>query len=584
MRLFLCLLLLSTGLHIWAQLSNDVNKPTTLALPSDNVMEPLVRRYFDDQFWMRAHYTTALSEETHNRMVQFFKDWDATLEEVAYKTLTTDARVDWVLMKNHIGSQLHSLAETKRRMDEVVTLIPFAPIMAGWEDNRRKLEHPSAKELGAAIEAVDQQIKDAHKSIKAALKSDNPPSKPLLRRASNALRFMDFYMREWFSFYVGYDPEASWWANKPHENMTKSLSALKKFINEDALGNRPGADPPIVGDPVGSEALQKLLDFAMIPYSAEELIEIGYKELAWCEREMKKAARDMGLGDDWQAAMERTKQDHVAPGKQDDMVAEMAVEAIKFLEDNQLVTVPELAKETWQVRMMSLEDQKFTPFFYYSRKAISVAYPTDQVTHEAKLMSMRANNRHFSRATVHHELIPGHFLQDFMTRRYKSYRSPYRTPFWGEGWALYWEMLLWDKNFQQSPENRMGMLFWRAHRCARIIVSLSFHLERMQPDEMISFLIDRVGHEKDSATAEVRRFVEAESYGPLYQCAYMIGGLQFRALHKDLVASGKMSNRDFHDAILRENRIPVEMVRALLKDQKLEKDFKTNWRFYDALD
>ena len=38
-----------------------------------------------------------------------------------------------------------------------------------------------------------------------------------------------------------------------------------------------------------------------IPYTPEELIELGYKELAWLEGEIKKAAAQMGLGDDWKA-------------------------------------------------------------------------------------------------------------------------------------------------------------------------------------------------------------------------------------------------------------------------------------------
>ncbi len=177
------------------------------------------------------------------------------------------------------------------------------------------------------------------------------------------------------------------------------------------------------------------------------------------------------------------------------------------------------------------------------------------------MMSMRGNNIHFSRATVFHEVIPGHHLQGYMTARYKSYRRLFSTPFWGEGWALYWELLLWDRGFAKSPENRIGMLFWRMHRCARIIFSLSFHLEKMTPKECIDLLVDRIGHERDNATAEVRRSFTT-SYGPLYQAAYLLGGLQLRALHRELVESGKMTDRDFHDAILKENEIPIEMVRA----------------------
>ena len=76
------------------------------------------------------------------------------------------------------------------------------------------------------------------------------------------------------------------------------------------------------------------------------------------------------------------------------------------------------------------------------------------------------------------------------------------------------------------------------HRCARIIFSLSFHLTKMTPNECIEFLVDRVGFERDNAVGEVRRSF-AGDYGPLYQVAYLMGGRQLYALHKDLVDSGK---------------------------------------------
>jgi uncharacterized protein (DUF885 family) len=201
--------------------------------------------------------------------------------------------------------------------------------------------------------------------------------------------------------------------------------------------------------------------------------------------------------------------------------------------------------------------------------------------HQDKLMSLRGNATHFSRATVQHELIPGHHLQGYMTARYNTHRAAFETPFWGEGWALYWEMLLWDKGFTSSPEDRIGMLFWRMHRTARIVFSLSFHLGKMSPQEAIDFLVDKVGHERFTAEGEVRRSFNGTN-SPLYQVAYMIGGLQFRALHRELVESGKMSDRAFHDTILKLGRMPVEMVRASLIKQPLTRDYKASWKFYPA--
>jgi uncharacterized protein (DUF885 family) len=166
-----------------------------------------------------------------------------------------------------------------------------------------------------------------------------------------------------------------------------------------------------------------------------------------------------------------------------------------------------------------------------------------------------------------------------MTARYQTHRGLFGTAFWTEGWALYWEMLLYDRDFLHSPEDRVGMLFWRMHRCARIIFTLEFHLGRMSPRECIDFLVKRVGHEPDNATAEVRRSFGG-GYGPLYQCAYMLGGLQLRALHRELVDSGKMTDRAFHDAVLRENRMPIEMVRAIVTGQTLTRDFSSQWKFY----
>jgi uncharacterized protein (DUF885 family) len=122
------------------------------------------------------------------------------------------------------------------------------------------------------------------------------------------------------------------------------------------------------------------------------------------------------------------------------------------------------------------------------------------------------------------------------------------------------------------------MLFWRMHRAARIIVSLKFHLGRMTPQEMIDFLVDRVGHERFGATSEVRRYI-GTSYSPLYQCAYMIGGLQLRALRREAVDAGRMSELQFHDALMTYGAIPIELIRADMLGVPLRPDSMPSWRF-----
>jgi len=125
-----------------------------------------------------------------------------------------------------------------------------------------------------------------------------------------------------------------------------------------------------------------------------------------------------------------------------------------------------------------------------------------------------------------------------------------------------------DLGYHKTPEEKIGALFWRMHRCARIIVTLRFHLGQMKPAEMVTFLVERVGHEKFGATSEVRRFIKG-SYSPLYQAGYMLGGLQLLSLHREMVAGGKMSELTFHDTILTQGPIPIELLRAVLQNTPL---------------
>jgi uncharacterized protein (DUF885 family) len=239
--------------------------------------------------------------------------------------------------------------------------------------------------------------------------------------------------------------------------------------------------------------------------------------------------------------------------------------------------------------MMTPARQKVNPFFLGGERII-VSYPTDTMSHEDKLMSMRGNSPAFSRSTVFHELIPGHHLQFHCMDRYHPHRKLFETPFWIEGWAVYWELLLWDRNFTSEigqkwatneAENRIGMLFWRMHRCARIIFSIKFHLGQMTPQECIDLLVKRVGHERATAEGEVRRSFAGE-YPPLYQAGYLLGAFQIQELRRELVSDPhcpKWREKSFHDAVMRENNVPIEILRARFRGEKLTVNRKACWRF-----
>jgi uncharacterized protein (DUF885 family) len=542
---------------------------------SPSRLRGVIEKYGEDFGSVNRFFTAQTSFNRSARIRQLYEEYLAILNRTDFGSLSFDEHIDYILFKNYLNHEIKELARGERQLAEIGPILPFARTISDLEDARRRLEPVDPAKSAALLSQLAKQIDATQKAL------DQTPEKPkqtVANRAVRTLAGLRLTLRNWYNFHNGYDPAFTWWNAEPYKAVEDSLQKYSEFVVAKLVGIAPNDKTTIIGDPIGRDALLEELEFEMIPYSPEELIQIANREFAWCETEMKKASREMGFGDDWKKALEAVKQKYVEPGKQPELIRAQALEAIEFVEKNDLVTVPKLARESWRMEMMSPERQLQSPFFL-GGETILVAYPTSTMTHEQKMMSMRGNNPHFTHAVTHHELIPGHHLQRFMTQRYRPYREMFWTPFWGEGWALYWEFLLWDRGFNKTPEDRVGALFWRMHRCARIIFSLNFHLGKMSPQEAVDFLVERVGHERDNASAEVRRSF-AGDYGPLYQLAYMMGGLQFYGLYREFVGGKKMSDREFHDTILKEGPIPVELVRAVLKKERLSRDHRPSWKFY----
>ncbi len=514
------------------------------------------------------------SPEKRERLEKLNNDYLKKLEQLNFKSLPQECKVDYILFKRDLKEKLRQSAEETAEYNKIKQWIPFADKIYALEKIRRRGGQVDAEKVSRELSVITKDIKD----LQAKLKDEKNLTAESIYAGSEAIANIKRSLASTHEFYNGYEPMYTWWAPKSYNALDTALavyaSAFKKKGDSFASQDKSG----IVGQPVGKAELIRQLSYEMIPYSPEELIDIANKEFAWCDAEMLKASKELGFGDDWKAALEKVKNTFVPAGKQPEAILRLYNESVDFLKKRDLITIPPVAEETWGMLMMTPERQLVNPFFTGGAD-ISISYPTNTMTDEDRLMSMRGNNPHFSRATVQHELIPGHNLQAYMNSRYRTYRN-FNTPFSGEGWALYWELLLWDLKFPQSPEDRIGMLFWHMHRCARIIFSLNYHTGKWTPQQCIDFLVDRVGHERANAEGEVRRSFVGR-YAPLYQLAYLTGGRQFYALRKELVDGGKMTNKQYHDAVMHLNSMPVEMVRAILTNQPLTEDFTTKWKFYE---
>ena len=536
----------------------------------------MIQTYQADRGALSRLYTNRLSAEYFSRMEFFNQDYLKSLQAQNYEALSEDGKIDYVLFRNYLEKELATLDLDKRAFEEVQSVAAFGKPLEEFVVARRRAKQPNSQELAAQWNEVSNAVDAQLKALPSLAKYDSWQKADL---AASAVESLNRVTKEAYDFYFDYDPEFTWWMPEPWKKLDASMKAYAKGLREHYTNSVKDDGSGIIGKPIGREALEKQLAFEMIAYSPEELIAEAEKQFAWCEKEMLKASNELGFGNDWKAALEMVKETYLPAGAWPEEVARLGEEAIDLMVKNDWLTVPPLAIETWRTTMISAERQRVSPFFL-GGEVIQISYPTSEMSHEEKMMSMRGNNPHFSRATVQHELIPGHHLQQFMNQRNMTHRRMFGTPFWTEGWALYWEFVLWDRNFPRDAKDKVGMLFWRMHRCARIIFSLNYHLGKMTPQECIDLLVDKVGHEYANAEAEVRRSFEG-NYGPLYQIAYMIGALEIYSMRAEMVNSGKMGEKEFHDLILSQNAMPIEILRAKVTGKPLDKNHKASWRFLD---
>jgi len=592
--------LLVLSMMAFSLVSNAQNPTASLYLQSSEMHDMMVQYTADMGSVTRFYATSATgfggggrgggsqfggntynSPERRARMLTLIDLYSKKMDAVNFDKMSVYGKVDFILFKRIIDDAKTKLLEEQDDYNKIVKFLPFSDNIYNLEKSRRRGLNVNGEEVAKKMNSIIKEVRNAKESLKKEESIDNK----LAALAFDAVKGLQGALKSEFEFYNGYDPMFTWWVPKTYADLDSTLgsyaTALRgKGKNMDAKPKDDGSG--ILGISVGRDELIRQLVREYIPYTPEELIEIANKEFAYCDVELLKASKEMGFGDNWKAAQEKVKNTYVAPGKQPEEMYDLYKQSVDFLRKNDMVSIPELSEESWRMMMMTPERQLVNPFFT-GGETLSISYPTNTMGYEEKLMSMRGNNPAFSRATVHHELIAGHHLQAYMTARNKVYRRELlntNTPFWGEGSALYWELLLWDMKFPKTPEDKIGMLFWRMHRCARIIFSLNFHLGKWTPQQCVDFLVDRVGFERANAEGEVRRsFVGG--YPPLYQLAYMTGGIQLYAMKKELVDSKKMTLKQYNDAIYSEGSMPIELLRAILTNQPIKKDFKTVWRFYD---
>jgi uncharacterized protein (DUF885 family) len=177
-----------------------------------------------------------------------------------------------------------------------------------------------------------------------------------------------------------------------------------------------------------------------------------------------------------------------------------------------------------------------------------------------------------------HEAVPGHHLQGSIAREATGIH-PWRREQWftayGEGWALYAERLglemsprpgaaITDRGIFDDPYDDFGRLTYEMWRAMRLVVDTGIHSKGWSRDQAINYMLGNSGLSRENVEREVDRYIA----WPGQATAYKIGELRIRALRAETeqTLGAQFNIRDFHDAVLQNGSIPLDVLDASIRE------------------
>ncbi|HTX15262.1 MAG TPA: DUF885 domain-containing protein [Candidatus Baltobacteraceae bacterium] len=175
-----------------------------------------------------------------------------------------------------------------------------------------------------------------------------------------------------------------------------------------------------------------------------------------------------------------------------------------------------------------------------------------------------------------HEGVPGHHLQISLAEEMQGvpeFRKQIGYTAFIEGWALYAETLGPEMGFYTDPYQKFGFLSAVMWRAVRLVVDTGIHSMGWSRDQAIQYFEETTGQPHLNSVVEIDRYI----VWPGQALGYMIGRLQIQQLRQDAEKQlgDRFDIRAFHDAIVDQGAMPMDMLESRTKEWIAEQKAKT---------
>ena len=172
-----------------------------------------------------------------------------------------------------------------------------------------------------------------------------------------------------------------------------------------------------------------------------------------------------------------------------------------------------------------------------------------------------------------HEAVPGHHHQIAISAELENvpeFRNGLYFSAFGEGWALYTEKLGIEMGIYRTPYEHFGRLSYEMWRACRLVIDTGIHAKGWSRQQAIDYLADNTALSPGNVRAEVDRYIS----WPGQALSYKLGEIRIWEMRRNAeeMLGDRFDLREFHDVLLKNGALPIEMLEAVVEryiDEKL---------------
>ncbi|MFY0603113.1 MAG: DUF885 domain-containing protein [Flavobacteriaceae bacterium] len=325
--------------------------------------------------------------------------------------------------------------------------------------------------------------------------------------------------------------------------------------------------------PKGKEYYQDRINFytTSTKYTAEDIHQIGLKEVARIKAEMEKIIKEVhfkGSFADFLKFLRTDEQFYAKTPKELLMIArDMAKRA-----DAQLPRFfNTLPRKPYGVAPVP---NAIAPKYTGGRYVGTYKESTEPGYYWVNTYDLPSRTLYTLPSLTVHEAVPGHHLQGSLNNelgdsiprfRHNLYLSAY-----GEGWGLYSEFLAEEMGMYTTPYEHFGKYTYEMWRACRLVVDTGIHVKGWSRQQVVDFMSSNTALSMHEINTETDRYIS----WPGQALSYKIGELKIRELRKKATSKlgSKFDIREFHEVILEQGTVTLSILETRINnyiDKKL---------------